>query len=343
MENKITKLTPEQTAEMPKFAQMWIDRALDTKPARRDIAERGIRGYYKTANLDEPKVVLWVSNPLTAVFSGSIVSALVDGENLYNPDSVKKAIRQLVVAPDMATLISDAVIKLMSLLDLSDYSATTPIPDLKGAVSENWQSYVAGQFWANWPAAYGTFYRDVLKVKMPEAVNFAEDATECGWWWPHSDFAVVSERASTIKRDPNGQLHAADGPAIAWGKDFELFFWHGVSVPREWIESPQTIDPSLAINHPNAEQRRCAAEILGWERVLTQLNAVTIDKDPDPEIGELVEVEINNVKERFLRVVCGTGRRFALPVPPEMRTALEANAWTYNLEPILLASLEVRT
>jgi len=31
-------------------------------------------------------------------------------------------------------------------------------------------------------------------------------------------------------------------------------------------------------------------------------------------------------------VTCGTGRTFALPVPPEMTTALAANAWTYGLE-----------
>ena len=27
-----------------------------------------------------------------------------------------------------------------------------------------------------------------------------------------------------------------------------------------------------------------------------------------------------------------TGRRFALPVPPDMTTALQANAWSYGLD-----------
>ena len=62
--------------------------------------------------------------------------------------------------------------------------------------------------------------------------------------------------------------------------------------------------------------------------------AKTINKDHDPEVGELVEVEIPEIgKERFVRVRCGTGREFAIPVPPNMRTALEANAWTYGVEP----------
>jgi hypothetical protein len=37
-------------------------------------------------------------------------------------------------------------------------------------------------------------------------------------------------------------------------------------------------------------------------------------------------------REHYLRVKCGTGRGFAIPVPPECKTALEANAWTYGLE-----------
>ena len=74
--------------------------------------------------------------------------------------------------------------------------------------------------------------------------------------------------------------------------------------------------------------------MLGWDRILDVLNAVVINKDNDPEIGELVSVNIPDIgDEKFLRVRCGTGRNFALPVPPDMKTALEANAWTWGLEP----------
>lgn len=84
----------------------------------------------------------------------------------------------------------------------------------------------------------------------------------------------------------------------------------------------------------NMEQRRAACEMIGWDKILHELKAKTIDRDDDPEIGELVEVELpESGKERFLRVRCGTGRRFALCVPREMKTALEANAWTWNLKP----------
>ncbi len=108
-----------------------------------------------------------------------------------------------------------------------------------------------------------------------------------------------------------------------WGP----FCWHGVVVPAEWIldKPPSAAD---AIRWHNMEQRRAACEIVGWVNILEELNAKTIDKHSNPMVGELVEVDIPDVgRERFLRVMCGTDRLFALPVPPEMKTAEESQRW----------------
>jgi hypothetical protein len=81
----------------------------------------------------------------------------------------------------------------------------------------------------------------------------------------------------------------------------------------------------------NAEKRRAAAEILGWDKIIKALKPKTIDIDPDPQIGELLEVDLPDAPgERFIRVQCGTGRTFCLNVPPTMKTALEAQAWTWG-------------
>ena len=72
--------------------------------------------------------------------------------------------------------------------------------------------------------------------------------------------------------------------------------------------------------------------MLGWETILGELDCVSLDKDKNPEIGELVSVKIPGIGEdKFLRVTCGTGRNFTLPVPPDMTTARQANAWTWGL------------
>jgi len=81
------------------------------------------------------------------------------------------------------------------------------------------------------------------------------------------------------------------------------------------------------------EQRRAACEIIGWKRILEELDAKVIDEDGDPEIGILLEADIpDSGTERFLKVRCGTGREFVLPVPRHVNTALEANAWTWDME-----------
>ena len=117
--------------------------------------------------------------------------------------------------------------------------------------------------------------------------------------------------------------------------------WHGVRIPDAWLKTKPTAKEALT--WPNIEQRRCAAEIVGWAAIMNELKPRVIDTD-DPEIGELLEVDLPEApKSRFLRVRCGTGRLFCLPVPVEMKTALEANCWTYDVPPDVIKSLEIRT
>jgi hypothetical protein len=123
-----------------------------------------------------------------------------------------------------------------------------------------------------------------------------------------------------------------------------LWHWHGVSVPPEWITDRASLTADIALKHDNIEQRRAACEIIGWARILDELKAKTIDKDADPEIGELLLVSLPDApREKFLRVRCGTGRYFAIPMPSHVKTALEGNAWSYGIEPDLLKNKEFRT
>ncbi len=151
---------------------------------------------------------------------------------------------------------------------------------------------------------------------------------------PFEFVCFVSERPSLIKRDAEGRLHCDDGPALAFQDGEYLYHHHGVKIPEEWIKDPSSLTPEIALTWENIEQRRAAMEKLGWDKVISSLSPKTIDKDGDPQIGELLEVDLpDSPQSRFLKVLCGTGRTFYLPVPAEMKTALEANAWTYDLSP----------
>lgn len=200
-----------------------------------------------------------------------------------------------------------------------------------------------GQHELGW-LGFNDFLVKVLGLEWEGDITpHVEMARHAGWWMPFDDLLILCERHNVLNRDAENNLHCENGPALAWPDGWKLYFWHGTNVPAEWIEDKENVDPKLALTWENIEQRRCLAEIIGWDKVLEKLDSVTIDKDSDPEMGELIEVNLpDSGRERFLRVRCGTGRNFTLPVPPEMKTAVEANAWTYGIDAKDL-KVEVRT
>ena len=183
---------------------------------------------------------------------------------------------------------------------------------------------------------YLTAARDILGLRLPEHVSYAfweQAAIHGGFRVMHEEFCLVSDFPEIIKVDAENRPHCENGPSHRWRDGWSLYHWHGVKIPAEWVEDKASLSAKTALTWGDIEQRRAACEIVGWEKILRELNARTIDKDADPEIGELVEVSIPGVgKERFLRVKCGTKRQFALPVPPTMKTALQANAWTFGYD-----------
>jgi hypothetical protein len=368
---KIESLTEEQRARFSEWVEKWKAIGLSCEPADWDRAERGILAHYAAAKLPPPKKIVRVGSPLVCVLAGPIAAVLTANavhEAVYGAvgravdravdGAVGEAVRGAVygavgravhgaVRGEVYEAVDGAVHGEVGVaVDREVYGAVKGAVDravdgavgeaIREAISRLWNYYNGGSWWCNYPA-YATFFRDVLGCDIP--IGPREDTdTSCGWWWPHKEFCIVSDRPSKIRMDDRGRLHSASGPAIEWRDGWSLSFWHGQNVPHEWITHPEKLDPELALNHENAEMRRCVAEILGWKRVLERLDTKVIDTDRDPEIGQLLEVELHG----NLKVRCGTGREFVLPVPPEMTRALEANAWTYGLNPGDL-QLEART
>jgi hypothetical protein len=159
----------------------------------------------------------------------------------------------------------------------------------------------------------------------------------------HEEFCIVSDFPEILKTDAEHRPHCENGPSHRWRDGWELYHWHGVRVPDEWIKE-KTLTPQIAVTWDNIEQRRAACEILGWVNVLSALNARVINKHRNAQIGTLLEVNLpDNGPQRFLQVQCGTGRIFALPVPPDVNTAMEAQAWTWGLDKAEFKTPEVRT
>jgi hypothetical protein len=162
--------------------------------------------------------------------------------------------------------------------------------------------------------------------------RLAELQRTCGWWAPHERFVVCSDGPRRIRLDAEGRLHAEDGPAVTLAREFPLYFWHGTRVRQEWIEREGTLEPSALLGWSDRAERLAAVQIFGWAKLLEHHPYRVIDSHPDPQIGTLFDCDLPaGGPARFLRVRCGTGREFVLSVPMDVRTAREANAWTYGL------------
>ena len=219
--------------------------------------------------------------------------------------------------------------------------------ELVTAINNYWNAYIGGRFWAPWHA-FEEFLitganADVDEDIKSRAVAYREANSNSGWWYPTKHFVMVCEAPKHIHLE-NKVLHHASELAIEWEDGWGFAAWRGTTVPGHWIVGSKKPTAKEVLSHANVEVRRSGCEIIGWDAVLTELNASMVDSHPNPEIGDLFEVNLPDAgKERFIRVRCGTGRTFVLPVPPSCRTALEANAWTYGIDDYESFSVEVRT
>lgn len=353
------ELTPARQKIIDEASKEWLGVGLSTNPADFESAEKAVGFLYNSIGKKKPHIVR-LSSPFAAEIYLNLLTAAWPSE--YNQTQLRSQLSdqlrgQLWSQP--SDQLSDQLWGQLSdqlwgqLSDqlwgqlrgqLSDQlrSQLSDQDDLKyfGTwFSGSWDSYLWG--WGDASRRIGAVYSYDLNESLDAHCHLSKSV---GWLYPSNDFCILTDRPEIIKLDNEGRLHNEDGPALRYRDGYSLYSWHGVRVPHEWIEQPESLTAKTAITWANIEQRRVACEIIGWDNALNQLELTVVDTDSDPEIGELVEVSLPDVgREKFLRVLCGTGRRFALPVPPDMETALEANAWTYGFEVSDFIKPEVRT
>ena len=131
--------------------------------------------------------------------------------------------------------------------------------------------------------------------------------------------------------DPQRRTHKEDGPAVIWGEE-KAYYWHGVKMKEKWIMNKDKLTVKFVLGHKNIEQRHALCEIIGWDKILIDLKCEVIQKD---EMGELLRVKLPDTESLnyFVKVRCTTRRTFYIPVPSTVKTAKEAVAATYGVDP----------
>ncbi|GIJ57596.1 DUF6745 domain-containing protein [Virgisporangium aurantiacum] len=213
---------------------------------------------------------------------------------------------------------------------------------------QTWRLHLGGRGEAAW-GAYASFFGEIAGDGMAGSgwrrrAEMVAKAQSAGWWYPSLDFVLVAEPPVMVRTERAAgmppRLHCATGPAIGWRDGWRLYFWHGTRVPGWVIEEPLV---ERVHAEANIEVRRCAIEAIGWHEYIAQAGLSLVDTADDPG-NPGFDLQLYDLPERVwgtpARVLLATNgsaerdgnrRRYGLPVPSDVSTAVHAAAWTYGL------------
>ena len=224
---------------------------------------------------------------------------------------------------------------------------------VRSAVARDWHRLIGGQLWAGgwyWGGAWTSYFREICDLDLPgdlwdRARAYEATIESACWWWPHTQFVMVCERPTVIHLEltdperPRGwdshRLHCETGPAVAWPDGWGVWAWHGVRVPQHVVEQPDRITASEILAEENAEVRRVMIERKTPEAFLRESGAKPVQQD---DIGRLWRVDLND-DEPLVMVELenstveqdGSRKTYFLRVPPDVGSAAEAVAWTFDM------------
>lgn len=152
---------------------------------------------------------------------------------------------------------------------------------------------------------------------------------------PH--LSLSTGQTAEVLVDDRRRLHSVDNrPAINYSGGRKVYYWHGVEVPAFVVLEPAKITVEMIEIASNAELRRVLIEKYGLSRFLIDSGAKIVSKD---SVGELYEKLIKGEETiKMVKVLNstlepdGTRKPYFLRVPPRIKTAKEAIAWTFQVE-----------
>jgi hypothetical protein len=109
-------------------------------------------------------------------------------------------------------------------------------------------------------------------------------AQSCGWVYTFKNMCFICDRPTIIKKDDRTRLHCEDGPAVAFMDGYSVYYYHGVSVPKDIILDRKSITINRIFKESNTEVRRVMIELYGRGNFITDSGAELVNED---ETGKL--------------------------------------------------------
>ena len=227
---------------------------------------------------------------------------------------------------------------------------------VRGQVRAQVRDQVGDAVWGQHEAGYLGWCdaMQLIGVNL-DVAGLSTVARNAGWWWPMRDTVILTDRPDTLHRDPQGRLHCETGPALRYRDGWAIHAIHGVRVPADLIETGWDVKRTL--EEDNAEVRRAAIELTGWDRFIADAGLTLIASAPDPgnpphelELYDLPDRLRDMYDDQARILLCtngsvepdGTRRRYGLPVPAHHNDPVAAAADLYGWPVEAYRRLEVR-
>ncbi len=372
----IQELTAKQRARLPEWAKKWVELGLSTEPADRARAEAAVRRAYEVAGREPPTYILWMSNPRDSVLAWALIlswvaeavtqkriSPPIDGAQVSDQvlaqvraqvsDQVLAQVRAQVrdqVSAQVRAQVSDQVLAQVSAQvsdqvrdQVRDQVSDQVRDQVRDQVSDQVRAWISYRWWwtawgnQEWWLSWMDYFGQVINLDIEKVKPQIDLAQSAHWWWPMAGVAIMCERPIQINRDERGRLHSETGPAVEYG-GWGVYAIHGVRLSEHIILRPETITVDEILAERNAEIRRVMIERYGAGRFLIDAGAKEISRD---KYGVLYRKEFSDDEPLVMVKVKdpSTIREYFLRVPPDIKSAHAAVAWTFDLEPAEYAPL----
>ncbi len=338
---KLKSLTGKQLALLALVREEWLKVGLATRtewPAVRRV----VPALYSALGLQPPNSVITFGSPREGLLAAARMTAGLTSKPHNMRDEVRERVRRQVFRTVHAKTREEVRARVhqelqqqvrRQLRDQIQAQLLSQLPHLFFNVGDA----AFGLHDATWLASCDYFSR-VGVEGLAQAVPWMELARAgAGWWWSVGSLAIVTSAPSVLNRDAENRLHCECGPALAYPDGWAIWAIHGVPVPKRVITEAQSLGVEEIVHEPDLAIRRVMLERFGYERFVRRAGLKPVQADGfgrlyrlDPRWTEpiaLVEV-LNHTPEPN-----GSHRRYFLCVPPTVRTAHQAVAWTFGLGP----------
>jgi hypothetical protein len=176
---------------------------------------------------------------------------------------------------------------------------------------------------------------ELLGIRVGKMPPMEETVRSGGWWWPFEDICFACDNPVALNVDQRLRLHHDQKMAICFESGWGGWALRGVMVPESVIQNEfGAVDID---QQANAEIRSVMIERFGLAKYILESGAQEIHRD---KFGVLYSKLLAGAREPVVMVQVtnktpepdGSFRTYFLRVPPDIRTAKEAIAWTFGLE-----------